>query len=113
MPEPSGLELLEKIPNHHRHLAFLMATGVSDIRIDVQAMQQGADDYLLKPFQLDAVVASLQRALEKRRLETEVENYRERLEQMVGPRTKQLTSALKRIELTYDDTLEALGAALD
>ncbi|MCI0421208.1 MAG: response regulator, partial [Acidobacteria bacterium] len=113
MPELSGLELLEKIPKNQRHLAFLMATGVSDIRVGVQAMQQGADDYLLKPFQLDAVVASLNRALEKRRLEKEVEQYRLHLEQMVEQRTKQLSAAVKRIEITYDDTLEALGAALD
>ena len=32
---------------------------------------------------------------------------------MVGQRTKQLQAAMKRIELTYDETLEALGAALD
>lgn len=113
MPELSGLELLAEVKRAHRHVAFLMATGVSDIRIGIQAMQQGADDYLLKPFQLDAVVASLNRALEKRRLEIEVENYRLYLEQMVDQRTIQLSAALKRIELTYDDTIEALGAALD
>ena len=113
MPGISGLELLENVPKDRRHMAFLVATGVSDIRIGVQAMQQGADDYLLKPFQLDAVVASLNRALEKRRLEKEVEDYRLRLEEMVDQRTIQLNAAVKRIELTYDDTIEALGAALD
>ena len=113
MPELSGIELLAEVTKAHRHIAFLMATGVSDIRIGIKAMQRGADDYLLKPFQLDAVVASLNRALEKRRLEKEVENYRLRLEQMVEQRTKQLNAAVKRIELTYDDTIEALGAALD
>lgn len=113
MPELSGLELLEQVKKDRRHMAFLMATGVADIHIGIKAMQQGADDYQLKPFQLDAVVASLQRALEKKRMEKELEEYRLHLEQMVDQRTKQLSAALKRIELTYDDTLEALGAALD
>ena len=113
MPEISGLELLEHVKKDRRHMAFLMATGVADVHIGVKAMQQGADDYQLKPFQLDAVIASLHRALEKKRLEKELEEYRLHLERMVDQRTKQLSAALKRIELTYDDTLEALGAALD
>ncbi len=90
-----------------------MATGVGDIRLAVQAMKQGADDYLMKPFQLDAVVASVARALEMRRLERELENYRTRLEEMVDERTGQLQAALEHIGQIYDETLEALGAALD
>jgi response regulator RpfG family c-di-GMP phosphodiesterase len=113
MPGITGLQLLEEVRKRDAHLVFLMATGVDDIRVGVQAMKQGADDYLVKPFQFDAVVASLQRAMEKRRLEREIENYRLRLEDMVEQRTKQLGAAMKRIELTYDETLEALGAALD
>jgi len=49
--------------------------------------------------------------LEKKRLENELENY-VHLE-MVEQRTRQLQAAMKRIELTYDETLEALAAALD
>jgi response regulator RpfG family c-di-GMP phosphodiesterase len=90
-----------------------MATGVNGTNIGVQAMKEGADDYVLKPFHLDAVVASVRRALDKKRLELEVDNYRQNLEQMVKDRTKQLQAAMKRIEMTYDETLEALGAALD
>lgn len=109
----SGLDLLKEVRRFHPHTAFLMVTGTDDVRVGVQAMKQGADDYLVKPFQLDAVMASVARALEKKRLEHEVENYRRNLEQMVEQRTKQLHAAMKRIENTYDETLEALGAALD
>lgn len=113
MPGMSGLQLLEKLHNRHSHTAFLMATGVDDVRVGVQAMKQGAADYLVKPFQLEAVTASLERSLDRKRLEIEVENYRQNLENMVGERTQQLLNAMKHIELTYDETLEALGAALD
>jgi len=58
-------------------------------------------------------VASVGRTLEKRRLEGELERYRRDLESMVEQRTRQLQAAMRRIELTYDETLEALGAALD
>jgi putative nucleotidyltransferase with HDIG domain len=56
---------------------------------------------------------SLEQALQMKRLEQEVENHQHHLEDMVKQRTKQLQSALRRIEQTYDDTLEALAAALD
>jgi cyclic di-GMP phosphodiesterase len=113
MPGISGLVLLDKSRGMYPRTAFLMVTGVDDIRVGIQAMKQGADDYLVKPFQFDVVLSSIERALEKKRLESEVEQYRQNLEGMVEQRTKQLHSAMKRIELTYDETLEALGAALD
>ena len=46
-------------------------------------------------------------------MELELEEYRQDLEHMVEERTKQLRAAMKRIEMTYDETLRALGAALD
>jgi DNA-binding NtrC family response regulator len=53
MPEVSGLELLREVRLHYPHLVFLMATGMDDVRLGVQAMRQGADDYLIKPLQVD------------------------------------------------------------
>lgn len=113
MPGISGLELLKKFRARCPRSALIVVTGVDDIRVSIEAMKEGASDYLVKPFHLDIVVGSVARALETRRLELELENYRQRLEQMVEDRTKQLQTAMKRIEMTYDETLEALGAALD
>jgi len=90
-----------------------MLTGEDDIRQGIQAMKLGAADYLLKPLQLEAVVASIQQALRMKRMEMELETHRHNLEQMVAQRTKQLQAAMRRIEMTYDETLAALGAALD
>ena len=113
MPGISGMQFLAQVRLRYSHLAFLMITGVDDIQVGVEAMKRGADDYLVKPLQLEVVMASLERALEKKRLQQEVENYRRHLEEMVGERTQQLRSALLQIERSYEDTLEALGAAID
>src|ERR1035441_6740537 len=113
MPGISGLELLAEAHRQFPRTAFLMATGVGDVSVGVAAMKQGAADYILKPFQMEAVVASLRRALEMKRMEAELEEYRHRLEEMVEQRTNQLKAAMRRIEFTYDETLEALAAALD
>lgn len=113
MPGISGMELLSEVRAHHPAVAFLMVTGVDDIHVGTEAMRKGADDYLVKPLQQEVVVVSLARALEKKRLEGEVQNYRRHLEEMVGERTAELRSALLRIERSYEHTLEALGAAID
>jgi response regulator RpfG family c-di-GMP phosphodiesterase len=113
MGATSGMDLLKELHRRHPDVAFLMATGVADVRVGVQAMKQGADDYLLKPFDMDVVLTSLSRALEKKKLEREVKNYRLRLESMVAERTQQLEAAMSQLEQSYSATLEALGSAID
>ena len=113
MPEMSGLDLMMEVRARYPQLAFIMCTGEDDIRTGIEAMKQGAYDYLVKPLQLEAVTASVERALEKRHLQLELEQYRKRLEEMVEQRTLQLETAYDRIEETYDQTLAALGGALE
>src|SRR5437879_5648338 len=115
MPGMSGMELLAKVRQIYPRMVFLVVTGVDDIRVGIQAMRQGADDYLVKPLQVDGniLLASLARARRVKRLEQEVENYRHHLEEIVAEQTQQLREALHQIERSYDHTLEALGAAID
>lgn len=113
MPGISGMELLTQVRRRYPYMAFLVTTGVDDVDVGVQAMRCGADDYLVKPLRESAVLASLERALHKRQLEQQVENYRQHLEEMVAERTAQLQAALQQIESGYEDTLQALGAAID
>lgn len=113
MPGIFGLELLAEVQRKYPELAFLIATGVDDVRVGVEAMKQGADDYLVKPFQLDMVLASLERAFQKKALQRELENYRRHLEEMIAERTQQLQTAMAQLEGSYSATLEALGSAID
>lgn len=113
MPGISGMELLAEARRRHPHVAFVVTTGVDDLETGVKAMRAGADDYLVKPLLECVVVASLERSLQRRRLEAQVEAYRQHLEAMVEERTEQLHAALQQIERGYDDTLQALGAAID
>jgi putative nucleotidyltransferase with HDIG domain len=113
MPGMSGMELLAESRRLQPHVAFLVTTGVDDVDVGVKAMRSGADDYLVKPLLESVVVASLERALRKRWLEQQVEAYRRHLEDMVVERTEQLQTALRQIEGSYADTLQALGAAID
>ena len=113
MPGISGMELLAQVRRRYPRMAFLVTTGVDDVEVGVQAMRSGADDYLVKPLREDVVLISLESALHKRKLEQQVENYRQHLEEMIAERTEQLQAAVWQIEQTYEDTLQALGAAVD
>jgi putative nucleotidyltransferase with HDIG domain len=55
----------------------------------------------------------VRRALEHRRLVLENRNYQRNLERLVEERTSQLQGAIEQLERSYDDTLAALGGALD
>jgi len=113
MPGMSGMELLARVRRAHPRCGFVMMTGTEDLQIAVQAMRSGADDYLVKPLQADAILASLERCLAKKGLERELDDYRLKLESIVRDRTVQLRTALRQTERSYEETLEALGAAID
>ena len=90
-----------------------MVTAVHDISVALQALRNGAYDYLLKPFEREQLLATVRRALENRRLKRENDAYRSNLEVLVAERTQQWKTALTKLEESYDITLAALGDALD
>ncbi len=64
MPEMDGLELQEEIVKRKRGLPVLIITGHGDVPLAVRAMKAGAVDFIEKPFDDEALLASIQRALE-------------------------------------------------
>lgn len=108
-----GLTLLSKIRQQHPAIPVVMVTAVHDISVALATMRNGAYDYLLKPFEREQLLASVQRAVENRRLKLENLAYQTKLESLVAARTDLLRQALSDLERSYDITLEALGDALD
>jgi response regulator RpfG family c-di-GMP phosphodiesterase len=113
MPGISGLELLAEIRRRFPHVAFLITTGVQDLQVAIEAMHSGADDYLVKPLVEENVTISLERAMARRRVEQQVEIYHRDLEKLISERTRQLNLAFEHIQRSYEETLQALGAAID
>ena len=61
-----GLELLRELrAGPHRHVPIIMATAYGDSERTIQAMRDGAFDYVTKPFDLDRLLAVVDRALEQ------------------------------------------------
>src|SRR6266478_2282261 len=113
MAEMDGIALLERAKERYPDMPIVMVTAVHDIQVALQALRNGAYDYLLKPFEREQLLATVRRALENRRLKRENDAYRTNLEALVAARTQQWKTALSNLEKSYDITLEALGDALD
>jgi putative nucleotidyltransferase with HDIG domain len=113
MPEMDGLQLLSWLRTHDRDIPVIMVTAMHDVSTALEAMRRGAYDYILKPFERDQLLMGVRRALEHRRLIVENRSYQKNLERLVQQRTAELKNALSQLEESYDETLEALGGALD
>src|SRR5437667_1851641 len=113
MPEMDGIKLLDWLRVTDHEVPVIMVTAIHDISTALEAIRRGAYDYILKPFEKDQLFLGVGRALQHRRLIIENRSYQSNLEQLVEERTAQLTGALAQLEQSYDDTLEALGSALD
>ncbi len=113
MPEMDGIKLLEWLRQYDPEVPVIMVTAIHDISTALEAIRRGAYDYILKPFEKDQLFLGVGRALQHRRLILENRTYQRNLEQLVEERTAQLTGAIAQLEQSYDDTLEALGSALD
>jgi putative nucleotidyltransferase with HDIG domain len=113
MQDGNGIALLERIHVDQPHLPVVMVSAIHDISVAIDSMRRGAYDYLLKPFEREHLVATVQRALDHRQALQDSHNYQQNLEQVVRARTEMLRQAMEDLEHSYDVTLEALGDALD
>lgn len=64
MPEMDGMELLDKLQVSHPQLPVIIMTAHSDLDSAVNAYQQGAFEYLPKPFDIDEAITLAKRAVE-------------------------------------------------
>ena len=79
MPGMDGLELMSEILSLDSELPVILISGHGDVPMAVQAMRDGAYDFIEKPFPSDMLVDAVRRAMEKRSLVLENRSLREKL----------------------------------
>ena len=72
MPGMDGIEVLRRIGELKENVDVIMVTAVNTMKTAIEAMKLGAYDYITKPFDVDEVIVSIDKALEKRRLTREL-----------------------------------------
>jgi len=73
LPDADGLKVLETIGQQWPDTLTVMMTAYTNVDLAIQAIRLGAYDYISKPFSLDEMMVVIEKALEAKRLRTEVE----------------------------------------
>ncbi len=67
MPERDGLSLLRELSSYHPGSVFIVLTGFGSIQLAVESMKQGADSFLTKPCDADAILDEANKLREKKK----------------------------------------------
>ena len=113
MPEKDGLELLRLVKAVRPNMKFIIMTAYAEIDVAVEAMHLGANDLLLKPFELELAVFSVKKAIEQKKMEEELESYHKHLKQLVAERTEKLQEAYHTLKKAHLDSVKVLAEAID
>ena len=97
MPEISGIELLEKIHTINSDIPVILMTAYTDFDITVDAIKKGVFDFIIKPYQPEQILHSVDKAVKyKNFLEMEksykhlLEEFNQEIETLVSERTMNL-----------------------
>jgi DNA-binding NtrC family response regulator len=113
MPGQNGMQLLQELHDARPELPVILMTGFASVDSAVAAMRAGAFDYVTKPFKLDAVMASLERAFQFRELERENARLRRAVDQtsafgdLIGrsPAMREIYALIRKISASGSSVL--------
>ncbi len=105
MPGMDGIEVLRKIKERDANVEAIMVTAVRTVKTAVQAMQLGAYDYIVKPFDIDEVLIVIEKALEKQGLTRAVAYLRSEVEKPVDP-DNIIAAPNSRMRTAYETALQ-------
>jgi len=100
MPGKSGIELLRELREISPGSVVIMITAFSTTETAIEAMKQGAYDYVVKPFKVDEIRLVVEKALEKKLLSRENERLRTVLGRQL--RTRPLIGNSRVMQRLYD-----------
>lgn len=111
MPEIDGLAICRLIKEdpHSRHIPVIMITGTTEHEAYVEAMEAGADDFILRPFDSVLLRARVRSAVRAKRLQDQIIEHQHGLEERITERTAQL----ERIQQATVFSLSKLAESRD
>jgi putative two-component system response regulator len=113
MPGMTGIELLEKIRRLDKETPVILMTAYADLDIAVKAIQQGAFDFIIKPYNPTYLLHSVEKALTFKRLTGMEKNYKRELEETVARRTAELNDSLAKLTNMSRELIERLTIAAE
>ncbi|WP_028238911.1 sigma-54-dependent transcriptional regulator [Stutzerimonas azotifigens] len=112
MPGVDGLDLLQQLVALDPELPVIMVTGHGDVPMAVQALRNGAYDFIEKPFTPDRLLESVRRAQDKRRLVCENRQLREQFQRKDRVES-QLLGVSRAMDTLRRQVLELAGTSVN
>ncbi|HKS06327.1 MAG TPA: HD domain-containing phosphohydrolase [Gemmatimonadaceae bacterium] len=106
MPDRDGRALLRTVREQHPRTAVVILSADSEVGTAVACLNDGASDYLTKPFHVGEVSARVRQSLEKRRLRLDNDAYHSHLEERIAESTR-------RVEEMFLTGVQSLVRALE
>ncbi|HVZ81342.1 MAG TPA: sigma-54 dependent transcriptional regulator [bacterium] len=114
LPAIDGLEVLKELKLSHPALPVIMLTGMTDVRMAVEAIQLGAYNYLTKPFDGAQLLLILAQAIEKSEMLAEMRSLRSRagkrgpaLSKIAG-RSPAILEVMEQVQKVADSNLTVI-----
>ena len=100
MPEMSGYEVCEQLKADAalKEVPVIFISALSEAIDKVRAFRVGGVDYVTKPFEFEEVRARIETHLRIRRLQRQLSDQNEKLEQLVAKRTRELVAVCGRLQ---------------
>jgi signal transduction histidine kinase len=102
MGEVNGFQVMEYVTVHAPDTLVIVITGHASADSAIAALRKGAYDYIAKPFEIDMILLSLERAFEKVQLQRDLKRYMEGLEQRVAERTRELEETNQKLHYSLE-----------
>ena len=112
MPNMSGIELLEQIQKKDKTVPVIIMTAYGTIQTAVEAMKKGAYDYILKPFDLEEMKITVDKAYRLTFLEKENKYLKEELEVKYSDKIIGKTSRMKKMYKLIKQVSKTKGTVL-
>jgi DNA-binding response OmpR family regulator len=111
MPGSDGTWLLKQLKERCPDMAIIMLTAVAEAQTAVDCLKAGADDFLVKPINVEDLVLSADRALARASAMRESGPYERLIRRKVEERTERLEEAIAHLDTKYRGALCALSYA--
>lgn len=108
MPKMSGIELLEKIHDISKETPVILMTAYTQMDMAVAGIRHGAFDFIVKPYNPEYLVYSIEKAVKYTRLIQMDKDYKHLLEITVEERTKELANALTSLRNVSREMIQRL-----
>lgn len=97
MPDIDGVELLRRLRAAGTMLPTIVVTGHGDVQMAVEAMKNGAIDFIEKPFSNETIIGSISRAVELATSQVDAEQARERVRDRLRSLSEREMQVLKGV----------------